>query len=57
VKNAFELNMKYEIAGKDVLIIDDIITTGSTIFESASVFKNSGVIDIFLLAIAKRVKL
>lgn len=57
VKNAFELNVNYDISGKEIFIIDDIITTGSTIFECASVFKNTYVRDVFLLAIAKRVKL
>ena len=42
VKGVFLLKDKENVKGKDVLIIDDIITTGSTLSECARVFKSGG---------------
>lgn len=55
VHDAFILNEKYNIHGKVVFIIDDIITTGATIFECARALKIVLPGSIYLLALGRRV--
>ena len=54
VRNAFELNQKFNglIRGKNIVLVDDVITTGSTILECARVLKNSGCGEITICSIA-----
>lgn len=44
VKEAFSLNPKYsgDITGKNIIITDDVITTGATILECADTLKKAG---------------
>lgn len=51
IKNAFELADRTKITGKCVLIIDDVITTGSTIREVAKELKKGGVAELFAASI------
>jgi ComF family protein len=52
VQDAFEINQKYyrQIAGKKILIIDDLFTTGSTIKSVASILllHNPAKIEVFV---------
>jgi ComF family protein len=51
VKNAFYYNSD-EICGNNILLIDDIYTTGSTIDSAASTLKANGAQNIYFLTIA-----
>lgn len=53
VKDAFCVNKKYlgEIKNKNVLIIDDVITTGATITAAGQVLKQSGFKSIFAASV------
>lgn len=44
VKGAFSVNPKYtvKLRGKNIILTDDVITTGATILECASALKNAG---------------
>jgi ComF family protein len=52
--NAFKLieNKKSLIQGQDILIVDDVITTGSTIDVAAKLFKQTGAKSVWALTIA-----
>lgn len=53
VKNVFEIeNIKF-IRNKNIIILDDIYTTGATVNEISKVLKNAGAKDILVLIIAK----
>jgi ComF family protein len=53
VAGAFEIRAPKQIAGRRVLLIDDVFTTGSTVSECASVLKSAGATDVFVLTIAR----
>lgn len=52
VKGTFMLSPSVDIKGKDVLLIDDVITTGATLNECAKVLKENGAgrVDVMTLA-------
>lgn len=52
VTDAFEFNKKYACKGKNVLIIDDIYTTGNTMDHCAKTLKNNGVDKVYFLTLA-----
>lgn len=54
---AFVTNSKYlsEINNKNILLIDDVITTGATIENCCKELKKSGVSKIYILTIAKSI--
>jgi len=55
IKNAFELNNSSEFENKTVLLLDDVITTGSTIMECVKVLSQAEGIKIKGLLLAKAV--
>jgi len=52
VKQAFTVKRKEEIKGKQILLIDDVLTTGATIHECARVLKKKGAksVDVLVLS-------
>lgn len=55
VKKAFILNQKYKkhINGKKILLIDDVISTGSTADECSKCLKESGAASVYVLCVAR----
>jgi ComF family protein len=53
VKGVFFIKNKEEIRGKNVLLVDDVFTTGATMEEAARVLKEAGVKKIIGIVIAK----
>jgi ComF family protein len=53
VKNAFVVKRKNLIEGKNILIIDDVFTTGSTVSACAKVLKKNGAGKVFVLTLAR----
>ena len=41
-----------KLMGKDIILIDDVVTTGSTLSECAKIMKNAGAKDIYALCAA-----
>jgi ComF family protein len=50
VLNAFEVKARH-LEGKRIILIDDVITTGSTVSEAARVLKNAGATEVFALSV------
>lgn len=52
VRDAFSINKKYTFLHKNILIIDDIYTTGSTINNCAKTLKENGAKNVYFLTVA-----
>lgn len=53
VKGVFAISNDSDIKGKNVILIDDVMTTGATVNECKNILKKSGANKIFILTIAK----
>ncbi len=53
VSGSFEILEKKKIAGKNILLLDDVFTSGATIKEAARVLKEAGAKKIIGLVVAK----
>lgn len=51
-KKAFEVRNKELIQGKNILLIDDVFTTGATVRECSKVLKKAGAKEIYVIALA-----
>ncbi|GIW54250.1 MAG: amidophosphoribosyltransferase [Nitrospiraceae bacterium] len=55
LRRAFQVQQPQEVAGKRVLLIDDVWTTGTTINECAKALRKVGAGDVFALTLARAV--
>lgn len=53
VGGAFEVRQSKLVAGRRVLLIDDVFTTGATVSECAAVLKSAGAAEVYVLTIAR----
>lgn len=53
VKGAFTVNRPGSVAGKRILLLDDVMTTGSTMDECAKELKNAGAEAVIAVTIAR----
>jgi ComF family protein len=53
LREAFSIKNKEKISGKNVLIVDDVFTTGATMEEAAKVLKEVGVKKIIGIVVAR----
>lgn len=53
IRDVYRLRAKTGVAGKCILLVDDIITTGATMNEAASVLKASGAGSVKAVAVAR----
>lgn len=53
LKNAFGVIKPHLLAGKKILLIDDVFTTGTTVNECARVLKKAGADEVMVLTLAR----
>lgn len=53
VKNCFSVKEPNSIQGKNIILIDDVVTSGATLFEAANALKRAGAKKIIAFAAAK----
>ena len=52
IKDAFKLKKQKLVKNKNIILVDDVITTGATISECAKVLKDNGAKNIYALSVA-----
>jgi competence protein ComFC len=52
VESAFILNNKFDISNKNILLVDDVFTTGSTVNSISKLLKENNCNKVFVLSIA-----
>jgi ComF family protein len=53
VEGAFEVRQPKLVAGRRVLLVDDVFTTGATVSACAAVLNSAGAADVYVLTIAR----
>lgn len=53
IKDAFILNSKFIIRDSNIFLVDDILTTGSTLLEAARILKKNGAKKVWGLTLAR----
>ncbi len=53
LKNAFGLTIPERVAGRSILLVDDVYTTGSTVNECAKVLRRAGAARVEVLTLAR----
>jgi ComF family protein len=56
VRAAFMMNARRSVAGKRVVIVDDVMTTGATVEECARVLKRAGAVSVGVLTLARALR-
>jgi ComF family protein len=56
VRGAFAMRPRRSVAGKHVVIIDDVMTTGATVGECARVLKHEGALSVGVLTLARALR-
>lgn len=52
INEAFKVTNQNEVTGKNILLVDDVITTGSTVGEAAKILSAKGAANIYAASVA-----
>jgi ComF family protein len=56
MRGAFAVTSPEEIAGREVLLVDDVMTTGTTVSECARVLRRAGASKVYVATVARTLK-
>jgi predicted amidophosphoribosyltransferase len=57
MRSAFAVARPQEISGREVLLVDDVYTTGTTLSECAKILKRAGASKVLVATVARTLKL
>ncbi len=52
IKHVFDLKQRELIEGKNIMLVDDVVTTGATVRECSRVLKKAGARNIYVITLA-----
>jgi ComF family protein len=55
VRGAFAVKKNAPVAGKKLILVDDVMTSGATVYECARVLKEAGAAEVYIFTIARRI--
>lgn len=56
LRGAFAVSRPEELAGREILLVDDVLTTGTTVSECARVLRRAGASKVFVATVARTLK-
>ena len=56
IRGAFAVARPEEIAGREVLLVDDVFTTGTTVSECARILRRAGASKVWVATVARTLK-
>ncbi|MGH9505000.1 MAG: phosphoribosyltransferase family protein [Terriglobales bacterium] len=56
IRGSFVVNRPGEIAGREILLVDDVFTTGTTVSECARVLRRAGASKVYVATVARTLK-
>jgi glutamine phosphoribosylpyrophosphate amidotransferase len=56
LRGSFAVARPGEIAGREILLVDDVFTTGTTVSECARVLRRAGASKVFVATVARTLK-
>jgi ComF family protein len=56
VRGAFVVSKPLEVKGREVLVVDDVFTTGTTVSECARILRRAGASKVFVATVARTLK-
>jgi glutamine phosphoribosylpyrophosphate amidotransferase len=56
MRGAFAVAKAEVIAGREILLVDDVFTTGTTVSECARVLRRAGAAKVFVATVARTLK-
>jgi len=55
VKDAFEVKRQNFVKGENILLVDDVFTSGATVSNCAKILKDKGAEQVYVLTVARAV--
>ena len=56
IRGAFKVAKPDEVSGREVLIVDDVFTTGTTVSECARILRRAGALKVYVATVARTLK-
>jgi predicted amidophosphoribosyltransferase len=56
IRGAFVVTRPREMAGREVLLVDDVFTTGTTVSECARILRRAGASKVYVATVARTLK-
>jgi ComF family protein len=57
LRGAFRVSEPEKIAGQEILLVDDVLTTGTTASECARMLRRAGAVEVWVATVARTMKL